>query len=486
MLSSELCLEENNIIKKNNSMKNKILFKLCTVAIALAAVVSCETADKQDVQQSNGSSQRPYVIASEGVFSNTTTNALLTASKLDSGVIGMEDGLVNDGASYWVFWGDKYLYGLTYNQGNAGTTRSYVMNSDYTLSARSAEYAVRRFTTVGVYDKYVMTTSTGDGPQEMADENGYLPKSILVSLLDVEKETYATNNTLEEHYLAENFLGNGEFVTLAGLEEVNGKIYSAAVPMGLSQYGVKADGGKWVREGYEDLIKSEAGGSGSGAYKAGELQWTQYPDECWVAIFDDETLSSKRLIRTDKISFAAGRHKSQYYQMVWKTDSGDVYVFSPSYAKTMADVRQQTTLPAGVVRIKAGEEQFDDSYYVNLEAKADGRSFLKTWYIGGTKFLMLMYSDTLAPAKTMVANQLAVFDVETQTLRSVTGLPSAELISGFGNEPYSEDGKVYVTVTVTDDYPSIYAIDADTAVATKGLSVQATKLSAVGRLSPIR
>lgn len=465
-------------------MRTKILFKLSIAALAIIASVACEPTNGNNHGGYDDGVERPYVIASEGVFSNTTTNALLTASTLDSGVVGMEQGLVNDGASYWVFWGDKYLYGLTYNQGNAGTTRSYVMNDDYTLSARSAEYAVRRFTTVGTYSKYVMTTSTGDGPTELADENGYLPKAILVSLLDVEAETYTTNNTLEEHYLAENFLGNGEYVTLAGIEEVDGKIFSAAVPMGLSQYGVKADGGKWVREGFEDLVKTEAGGSGSGSYKEGELQWTQYPDECWIAIFDDETLSHKRLLRTDKISYAAGRNKSQYYQTVWRAESGDVYVFSPSYAKTMADERQRTVLPAGVVRIKAGSYEFDDSYYVNIEALADGRSFQRTWYVGGSKFLMLMYSEPLAPSKTMVANQLAIFDVEAQTLTPVEGLPSADVISSLGTTPYSENGKVYVAVTLTNDYPSVYVIDLATATAVLGLKVEATKLSAIGRLSP--
>ena len=461
----------------------KIRFAI--LAMALVGAVACQSEVNGERPQPNPDAVRPYVIASQGTFSNTTTNALLTAESLDGGTIGMADGLVNDGATYWVFWGDKYLYGLTYNQGNAGTTRSYVMNDDYTLSARPAEYAVRRFTTVGVYDNYVMTTSTGDGPTEWADENGYLPKSILVSLLDVENETYTTNNTLEEHYLAENFLGNGEFVTLAGLEEVEGKIYSAAVPMGLSQYGVKVDGGKWVREGYADLVKSEAGGSGSGAYKEGELQWTQYPDECWVAIFEDETLATKKLIRTDKISYACGRNKSQYYQMLWETESGDVYVFSPSYAKTMADERQQTTLPAGVVRIKAGTEEFDANYYVNIEELSDGRAFLRSWYIGGSKFLMLMYDSPLTPAKSMKANQLAVFDAETATLTSVEGLPSADVISGFGNAPYSEGGKAYIAVTTTDSYPVIYVIDSTTAQATKGLTVEATQIGAVGRMSPL-
>lgn len=470
-------------------MINKILRKLAVVTlsiIALAVVAACET----NTNIPTGGTQdndavRPYVLATQGTFTGNTTNALVTASDLNSGVVGMTNGLVNDGASYWVFYGDKYLYGLTYNQGNAGTTRSYVMNDEYTLTARPAEYAVRRFTTFGIYDRYIMTFSTGDGPAEWADANGFIPKSFLVSYLDVEAETYATNNTLEEHYLSENFLGNGEFVTLAGVEEVDGKIFSAAVPMGLSQYGVKAEGGKWVKPGNEDLVKTEAGGSGSGAYKEGELQWTQYPDECWVAIFEDETLAERKLIRTDKISYACGRNKSQYYQMIWTAESGDVYVFSPSYAKTMADERQQTTLPAGVVRIKAGTEEFDPNYYVNIEALTNGISFLRTWYIGGSKFLMLMYDMPLAPATTMTASRLAIFDVESASLTYVEGLPSAERISGFGTAPYSEDGKCYIAVTLTDDHPAIYAIDAATAVATKGLTVEATQIGGIGRLSPM-
>ena len=468
---------------------NKILRKFAIVALStimLALLAACETTTNNTTGGiQDNDDVRPYVLAAEGTFTGTTTNALVAASNLDGGSVGMADGLVNDGASYWVFWGDKYLYGLTYNQGNAGTTRSYVMNSDYTLSARPAEYAVRRFTTYGIYDKYIMTFSTGDGPAEWADANGFIPKSFLVSYLDVEAETYTTNDTLEECYLSENFLGNGEYVTLAGIEEVEGKIFSAAVPMGLSQYGVKADGGKWVKSGNEDLIKTEAGGSGSGSYKEGELQWTQYPDECWVAIFEDETLAERKLIRTDKISYAAGRSKSQYYQRIWKTESGDVYVFSPSCDKTMVDERQQTTLPAGVVRIKAGTELFDDSYYYNIEALADGLSFLRTWYVGGSKFLMLMYDMPLAPATTMTASRLAIFDAEQGTLNYVTGLPSVDTISGFGNAPYTEDGKCYIAVTLTNDYPAIYAIDTDTAVATKGLTVEATQVRGIGRLNPI-
>ena len=462
---------------------NKKNFIYSLLVVSVMALVACDENNNSNTPPIN-TAEGAYVIASSVTASGNTSYVLLTSDKLDDGsVSAVNNGLVNDGATYWVFYRNKYLYGLTYNQGNAGTTRSYIMG-DNGIEARAAEYAVRRFTTYGIYDKYIMTTSTGDGPSEYADVNGYIPQSFLVSWLDVVGETYITNDTRQEIYSAENFLGNGEYVTLAGLLESNGKLWSVAVPMGLSQYGVKDGNGRWVREGYADLIKTEAGGSGSGAYEKDELQWTQYPDECWVAIFDDETLSSNKLIRTDKISYACGRNKSQYYQTIWAADNGDIYVFSPSYAKTMKDVRQKTTLDAGVVRIKAGTQEFDPNYYYNIESQTDGKSFLRCWHIADDYFLMLMYDRPLTESG-FTANQLAVFKGETGQLTYVDGMPETEKISSFGNAIYNENGKVYVTVTTTDGYPSIYVIDPTTATASKGVTVEATQINGVGLLLPI-
>jgi hypothetical protein len=137
------------------------------------------------------------------------------------------------------------------------------------------------------------------------------------------------------------------------------------------------------------------------------------------------------------------------------------------------------------MRIKSGAEEFDPGYYHNIEALADGCSFLRTWPIGDTKFLMLMYNAPITPEKSMTANKLAIFDAEAGTLKYVTGLPAAENISGFGSAPYSEGGKCYITVTTTNDYPAIYVIDNVSAVATKGITVEATQISGVGRLFPL-
>mgnify|MGYP000855134613 FL=1 len=463
--------------------KNLLLAGLFASAMAGPALTSCTDTEVPGGGNANGS-KGDFVVASSVTASNNTVNVLLTSKTLDEGVIStVNNGLVNDGASQWVFYKDRYLYGLTYNQGNAGTTRSYVMNSNNEVQARSGEFAVKRFTTYGIYDKYIITASTGDGPTEYADGNLYLPKIFLLSYLDVAAETFETNDTKAKAYMSENFLGNGEFVTLAGILEHDKKIYSAAVPMGLSQYGAAVDGGKYILPGNETLVKTEDGGSNSSAYKKGELQWTQYPNECWVAIFDDATMTTKKLIKTDKISYACGRFKSQYYQTIWEAGNGDVYVFSPSYAKTMKDARQQTTLPAGVVRIPNGQEDFD-SYYCDLEKQSGGKSFLRCWHIADDYFLLLMYDRPLTETG-FEAKELAVFKAESKKLTYVTGLPSADLISGFGNTLYAENGYAYMAVTTTDGYPAVYKIDPSSATATKGVAVEATQITGIGKLSPL-
>lgn len=463
---------------KKNLLRN--LAFACGIMIS-AASCSDDTPNNSNINNGNdNNSSSKYVIAASVTASGNTTNVLLTAPSLDEGTVSTKNnGLVNDGATQWIYFENKYLYGLAYNQGNAGVTTSFYLNSNNEIKKRNGEFAIRRFTTFGTYGKYIMTTSTGDGPTEWNDENGYTPKSFLISYLDAAGEIYTTNDTKNESYLSENFLGNGEYVTLAGLLENNGKIFSAAIPMGLSQYGTKFENGKWIREGYEDLVKTESGGSGSSSYDKDELQWTQYPDECYVAIFSDESLTDKKLIKTDKISYAAGRMKSQYYQMVWSAENGDIYVFSPSYAKTMSDDRQKTKLPAGVVRIPSGTENFDD-YYCNIEEQTDGKSFMRCWPIAEDYFLMLMYDRPFSETG-YTANQLAVFKAEDKKLTYITGMPSD--ISGFGNTPYMENGKAYIAVTTSSGYPAIYKIDPATCIATKGLTVEATQLSGVGKLN---
>ena len=458
-------------------MKKNYFNRSLAVILCLSLTISCDDHVSGGGDGGDGALSDFVIAASVG-----DANYLLISDKLDEGSVSAKNnGLTTESGTQWIFYQDKYLYRLVYNQGNAGVTSSYVLNEKGKAEERDNTYEIKRFTSYGIYKNYIITSSTGNLGENMSDGNGFLPKGFLLSYLDVVNETFATNQSV---LMAENYLGNGEFVTLAGILQAGNKIYSAAIPMGLSKYGVKANNGEYVK--YPELVKTESGGSGSGAYEKGELQWTQYPDEAWIAIYADERFESPKLIRTDKISYACGRYKSQYYQTIWAADNGDVYVFSPSYAKTMTAQVQKTALPAGVVRIKAGTEEFDPNYYCNLEEQTEGRSFLRCWHITEDYFLLLMYDRPL-PESGFTANELAIYKGESGRLTYVTGMPAKDVISGFGNTPFSENGIAYMPVTTTDgNQPAIYRIDPKTAVATKGLTVESEKISGVGKLTYFR
>ena len=193
--------------------------------------------------------------------------------------------------------------------------------------------------------------------------------------------------------------------------------------------------------------------------------------------------------------------RSQYYQTIWAADNGDLYVFSPGYGRTVqaestvtdADGtvhelhRVQGQLPSGVVRIKAGETAFDESYYVNLESQGNGNPMFRCWHAGADNFLLQMYSEgvdgmagTSAPR-----NELAVFNGTQGKLTVVTGLPSADDISSFGT-PTNANGYAYIPVVVKTEGvpPTIYRIDPATGQATPGLQITSiSSVSALGKLA---
>jgi len=459
---------------------------LLPAALLAATLTGCGTDEPNNtpntpVVEQKGTFVIPADVAASG---NAASHILLTTANLSGGTLSPRDnGLLFDGGFEYIFFQNKYLCTLQYNQANAGTTRSYVLRNGQ-LEKRDKGFEVRRFTTYGTWDDELMTVSTGDSPKEFADSHGYLPKTFLVSYLNIPAETERNNDSKLPQFRSENFLGNGEFVTLSGLLQREGKLYSAVIPMGLSQYGSSVDGGKYIRPGFADLVKTENGGRQSSAYKKGELQWTQYPDECWLAIFDNNNFEGRKLIKTDKISYACGRFKSQYFQMIWNDADGDLYVFSPSFAKTMSDKRQQTTLPAGVVRVKKGAADFDPNYYFNLETLTSGRAFQRTFPVGGDQFLFYLYDKSYDKLSNQdLANQLGVFSAKSGKFVSVSGLPS-DVVS-LGNRPYAENGFAYVPVKTKTGNPAIYKINLSTGVATRGVEVEATQLNAVGRLLPL-
>ena len=113
--------------------KNHLLIGITSALLAGGMFISCSDNEipEPNPEPGTGDAQSAFIIPASVTASGNTTNVLLTAESIDEGTITTQNnGLVNDGATQWVFYKDQYLYGLTYNQGNAGDTRSYVLNAD--------------------------------------------------------------------------------------------------------------------------------------------------------------------------------------------------------------------------------------------------------------------------------------------------------------------------------------------------------------------
>jgi hypothetical protein len=171
-----------------------------------------------------------YVVAA------TTGEAsyLVVANSLDEGTVSTQgNGTEVIGGTYWVYKGLDYVFALVYNKGGAGTGASYYLGADGKMKEKYT-YTYNRITSYGTWGDKVVTVSTGDS--KITDEDQNVAQALLFNYLD------ATDGSQEEGtLLAENYLGNGEKVSWAGLVEANNKIYTSVIPMGMSKYGIK----KW-------------------------------------------------------------------------------------------------------------------------------------------------------------------------------------------------------------------------------------------------
>lgn len=418
------------------------------------------------------------------------TTYLLTAESLDEGEIsalgsGKE---FSEEYTYWIFYSENLFYGIKYAQGSNGTAGSYYLNAE-NVPQKKYGYSIKRFTTYGTWGENVITVSSG--ATNILDAQGNAAQGFLINYLNA---TTGVTSSNQKDILSDNYLGNGEKVTMAGIVEANGKLYTSIVPMGMSHYGVNTWPEKVLDQKY---VATGKGGSGSGGYTAGQIPSTQIPDSAFVAIYSGSSFDDEPVIaRTNKIGFASGRMRSQYYQTIWNDDDGNLYVFSGGYGRT-ADpaggdnlaARAQGKLPSGVVRIPKNATAFDD-YYCNLETGlegATGHPLYRCWHVGGDYFLLNNYGCSIEEVAELgtsaPTNELVIFKASDKKLIKITGLPSN--IASFGNAPYLENKHFYMPVLTSEEdaKPTFYKINPETGVATKGLVVEADEVSTVGKIA---
>ena len=129
--------------------KNLFYAALFATATVGSALTSCSSDDTPSADVPNGETTpaNEYVLSATVEGTNTTNYLLVSAASLDEGEINLQNNpnvTRNDGASQWVFYKNQYLYGLTYNQGNAALTTSFFRDADNQIKKRNGEYSKGR------------------------------------------------------------------------------------------------------------------------------------------------------------------------------------------------------------------------------------------------------------------------------------------------------------------------------------------------------
>ena len=410
----------------------KLLFYGLISGMALT-VVSCDKNNDNNRQQGTGS----FFLSLKG----ESTVYLMLAEDLSSGELSINNNNKSlDKTGYtWIFNDNPSVaIGLIYQKGDPGICLGYRLSSAGTLEEIGQFDITSRYTSYGFFGNYALTSVGGQTPAHDKTRSDY----VTFNYIDM-RDMVRTDKSIATR----NITGNGEQATFAGIVDMgNGEFLTGLV---VSQ----------------PRDPNATGGSSSGAIT--------HPDSVWVAAFD-ANLNLKRIYRDNRISYSAGRYRSQYYSQIAKADDGAAYVFSGSY-------ETGATRPCGALRINKNATAFDPDYYFNIEEKTDGYRFRKVWHVTGNYFLLEMYNDKVVAAAT-AATQYGIADMSAQRFKWVTGIPAKAQITATGL-PMAYGGKMYFPITEAGADPAIYIIDPATAAATKGVSVSgATEITAVGRL----
>ncbi|MGD1839529.1 MAG: DUF4374 domain-containing protein [Thermonemataceae bacterium] len=154
-----------------------------------------------------------------------------------------------------------------------------------------------------------------------------------------------------------------------------------------------------------------------------------------------------------------------------KTETGDVYSFS--CGASMAGFAPAATKPSGILRIRAGETEFDEDYFFNVEEATEGGKLFWFDYVGeGKAIARILKDDTGTPwsafERDIFNQKLVIIDLVNQTITDVANVP--DHAKRYSSPVLVEEGKVYVSIeTANEAY--VYQVDVANATATKGAKI---------------
>ncbi|MFI3314410.1 MAG: DUF4374 domain-containing protein [Rikenellaceae bacterium] len=403
-------------------------------------------------------------------------------------------------------------------------------------------------------------SNSAETPNVDSDGTEYSPINIYYTVADPETGTAQFSNFSAEGFLLNSKIAekdrSPETVNFPGFVEAGGKMYVSIATQGVSKYatldanfetnmqnlldnegygGTPAD---YVAKG-SGICYTLAGSQAISGYQStfsatGGVPFPLTPDKARIAVYDADSYAfgaePEAFITTDAMGQAYGRYYGNPYNTM-VTNGNYVYVFSPASARRYSDMdvvdqadgteivaqysstdntewNEETQLTdlrkatssakASVMRIRAGETNFDSSYgTVVLEDLLGGYTFTRVWHITEHLFLLrVMNSDKPTSEgyyyefhKNVPTDaRFAIYDAAAKSVHFISGLPTtAELrddSSSIG-EPCCTDTQVFIPMSL-ESQSLVYVvnnIDSDNPKATAGIKIEADIVQGVGILT---
>jgi hypothetical protein len=326
---------------------------------------------------------------------------------------------------------NNLVFGLTYSNQGPITPYGFGTNGKLTRFDNKTVNAVRP----GIFGNYgTKNTIIGSTNRSLTDP--------VATLMNYNAESFLIQNQANIN-LAE-LAGNGRMAIWTGLFQVGDKIY---IP-----YQIAEGEGNW-------------GGNITEVNKT------------TIAVLSYPELKLIKKISDDRGSFV-GNWGSQ--QGIGVLANGDAYTWFTSGTTEGGLVPKN---PSGMLRVKKGTDEFDKSYFFNVEALGKGK-IARGNYISGTKFLMTLYASTETGGVGGGKVKLAIVDAEAKTVSEISGAPVHDQ-TDYNNKIYIEkDGKTAYYVMQEDNKEFyVYVIDVATATAKRGARLRGiTNVAAFSKL----
>lgn len=194
---------------------------------------------------------------------------------------------------------------------------------------------------------------------------------------------------------------------------------------------------------------------------------TPSPDSAFVAIYSYPDMQSEpEKIISDPRTSNIGVNGATTGLI--GAENGDLYSFSSG--SIMAGFSPKSSKPSGILRIKSGETEFDQSYFFNITEATSGGNIFWFDYVGDNKAIARILTDDNGGAwgafgREVFNQKLVIIDLVNQTISDVANVPLHA--KRYSSPVALFDGKLYMSIETADD-AYVYEVDVENAVATKG------------------